>query len=103
MALVDAPVFCGTRVPVQTLLDHLDASDTIDDFLAGFLTVARQHVIAFLEDAKDRVPDRCILCLAQADVLDVNRLVTGLLQPIRQRRRQLGIDQELHLAGDMTA
>ena len=50
-----APVFCGTRVPVQTLLDHLEAGDTIDEFLAGFPTVTRQQVIAFLEDAKDRL------------------------------------------------
>lgn len=29
-------VFYGTRVPVQTLLDYIEASDTIDDFLEGF-------------------------------------------------------------------
>jgi uncharacterized protein (DUF433 family) len=43
------PVFPGTRVPVQTLLDYLEAGDTIDTFLAGFPTVTREHVIAFLE------------------------------------------------------
>jgi uncharacterized protein (DUF433 family) len=43
------PVFPGTRVPVQTLLDYLEAGDTIDDFLAGFPTVTRQRVVAFLE------------------------------------------------------
>jgi uncharacterized protein (DUF433 family) len=48
-------VFHGTRVPVQTLLDYLEAGETIDDFLEGFPSVARQHVIAFLEEAKDRV------------------------------------------------
>ncbi|TLY65991.1 MAG: DUF433 domain-containing protein [Gammaproteobacteria bacterium] len=41
------PVFPGTRVPVQTLLDYLEAGDTIDDFLAGFPTVTREHVVAF--------------------------------------------------------
>ena len=30
------PVFAGSRVPVQTLLDYLEAGDSIDDFLAGF-------------------------------------------------------------------
>jgi len=50
-----APVFAGTRVPVQTLLDYLEAGDTIDDFLEGFPSVTRQQVIAFLEDAKDRL------------------------------------------------
>jgi uncharacterized protein (DUF433 family) len=48
-------VFAGTRVPVQTLLDYLEAGETIDDFLAGFPTVARSQVIAFLEEAGHRV------------------------------------------------
>ena len=43
------PVFPGTRVPVQTLLDYLEAGETIDDFLAGFPTVTRERVVAFLE------------------------------------------------------
>jgi uncharacterized protein (DUF433 family) len=46
-----APVFPGTRVPVQTLLDYIEAGDSIDDFLAGFPTVSREHVVAFLERA----------------------------------------------------
>ncbi|HEY6833883.1 MAG TPA: DUF433 domain-containing protein [Pseudolabrys sp.] len=52
-----APVFAGTRVPVQTLLDYLEAGETINDFLAGFPSVKREHVIAFLEQAKDRLVD----------------------------------------------
>lgn len=43
------PVFPGTRVPTQTLLDYLEAGDTIDDFLEGFPSVTREQVIAFLE------------------------------------------------------
>jgi len=50
-----APVFCGTRVPVQTLLDYLEAGDTITEFLEGFPSVTRDQVIAFLEEAKDRL------------------------------------------------
>ena len=50
-----SPVFHGTRVPVQTLLDHLEAGESIDDFLAGFPSVARAQVIAFLEEAKTRI------------------------------------------------
>ena len=50
-----APVFPGTRVPVQTLLDYIEAGETIDDFLEGFPSVTRGQVIAFLEEAKDRV------------------------------------------------
>ena len=49
------PVFAGTRVPVQTLLDYLEAGDSIDDFLAGFPTVSRGQVIEFFEQAKDRL------------------------------------------------
>jgi len=49
------PVFAATRVPVQTLLDYLEAGETIDDFLAGFPTVSRQQVVAFLEHARDRL------------------------------------------------
>jgi uncharacterized protein (DUF433 family) len=46
-----APVFPGTRVPVQTLLDYLEAGDSINEFLAGFPGVSRQKVISFLERA----------------------------------------------------
>jgi uncharacterized protein (DUF433 family) len=42
---------------VQTLLDYLEAGETIDEFLAGFPSVKREQVIAFLEDAKDRLVD----------------------------------------------
>jgi len=50
-----APVFRDTRVPVQTLLDYLEAGETIDEFLVGFPSVKRAQVIAFLEEAKDRL------------------------------------------------
>ena len=49
------PVFPGTRVPVQTLLDYLEAGESINDFLAGFPSVSRAQIIGFLEEAKDRV------------------------------------------------
>ena len=45
----------GTRVPVLALLDYIEAGDTIDDFLEGFPSVTREQVIAFLEEAKDRL------------------------------------------------
>jgi len=53
--MAGTPVFAGTRVPVQTLLDYLEAGDSIDEFLAGFPSVKREQVIAFLEAAKDRL------------------------------------------------
>jgi uncharacterized protein (DUF433 family) len=53
--MAGSPVFQGTRVPVQMLLDYLEAGQSIDDFLAGFPSVARAQVIAFLEEAKTRI------------------------------------------------
>lgn len=49
------PVFTGTRVPIQTLLDYLEGGESIDDFLEGFPTVTREQVIAFLEEAKEQI------------------------------------------------
>ncbi|NJN91162.1 MAG: DUF433 domain-containing protein [Leptolyngbyaceae cyanobacterium SL_5_14] len=49
------PVFPGTRVPVQTLLDYLKAGESIDDFLDGFPTVTREQVIALLEEAEKQL------------------------------------------------
>ena len=49
------PVFAGTRVPIQTLLDYVEAGDSINDFLDGFPTVGREQVIGFLEEAKERM------------------------------------------------
>jgi uncharacterized protein (DUF433 family) len=49
------PVFAGTRVPVQTLMDYLKGGESIDDFLEGFPTVSREQVIAFLEEAEEQI------------------------------------------------
>lgn len=49
------PVFAGTRVPTQTLIDFLKAGDSIDDFLEGFPTVSREQVIEFLEEAEHQM------------------------------------------------
>jgi uncharacterized protein (DUF433 family) len=51
------PVFTGTRVPAQTLLDYLKAGESIDDFLDGFPTVTREQVIALLDEAGKQVID----------------------------------------------
>jgi uncharacterized protein (DUF433 family) len=55
--LSGTPVFRGTRVPVRILIEHIEAGDTLDDFLEGFPTVSRDLAIAFLEEAKDRAID----------------------------------------------
>lgn len=45
------PVFVGTRVPVQALIDFLEEGDTIDSFLDSFPTVTREQAVAFIEQA----------------------------------------------------
>jgi uncharacterized protein (DUF433 family) len=56
--LSGAPMFAGTRVPVQTLIDYLEGGETIDDFLTGFPTVRREQVVAFLEEATARMTSK---------------------------------------------
>ena len=53
--LGNTPVFAGTRVPVQNLIDCLEAGDSIDLFLYDFPTVEREQVIAVLEAAKQEM------------------------------------------------
>ena len=47
------PVFVGTRVPVQTLLDYLEEGSSLNEFLDHFPSVTRERAIAVLELAKD--------------------------------------------------
>lgn len=46
------PVFVGTRVPLQNLIDYLEGGESIEDFLDGFPSVKREQVIAVIEAAK---------------------------------------------------
>jgi uncharacterized protein (DUF433 family) len=46
------PVFAGTRVPIKTLFDHLEAGDSIEVFLDDFPSVSRELAIAVLEQAR---------------------------------------------------
>ena len=47
------PVFVGTRVPVKTLLDYLEAGERLDEFLDDFPSVTREQALAALELAKE--------------------------------------------------
>ena len=47
-----APVFAGTRVPVQTLVDYLEGGEPLDEFLDGFPPVTREQAIKVLELAR---------------------------------------------------
>lgn len=47
------PVFVGTRVPLKNLLDSLEASDSLDQFLADYPSVSREQALAALELARE--------------------------------------------------
>lgn len=49
------PVFVGTRVPLQALIDYLEGGHTLEQFLADFPTVRRDLAIAALERAKEHL------------------------------------------------
>ena len=49
------PVFAGTRVPARSLFDHLEAEDSIEQFLEGLPSVKREQVIALLEESRTHV------------------------------------------------
>ncbi len=50
------PVFVGTRVPVQTLIDYLKGGESLEDFLDGFPSVSRAQAEAFLQMALELIP-----------------------------------------------
>jgi uncharacterized protein (DUF433 family) len=47
------PVFVGTRVPVKSLYDYLEAGDSLDEFLESFPAVSREQAVAALELARE--------------------------------------------------
>jgi uncharacterized protein (DUF433 family) len=53
------PVFVGTRVPFQNLIDSLEGGESIEDFLDGFPSVKREQVIAVIEAGKHRMLESC--------------------------------------------
>ena len=56
--LSGTPVFAGTRVPFQALIDYLEAGQPLSEFLEDFPTVSREHAVAALEQAKDALLTR---------------------------------------------
>ncbi len=50
-----ALVFNGTRVPVEILIQHLAAGDSLEDFLEGFPSVSREQAVAYLEMTPEAV------------------------------------------------
>lgn len=52
------PVFVGTRVPFRNLIDYLERSHSVDEFLDSFPTVSRGQVLAALEAAHEAISER---------------------------------------------
>ena len=56
------PVFVGTRVPLQNLIDYLEGGESIEDFLDGFPSVKREQVITVIEPANSKYWNRFEPC-----------------------------------------
>jgi uncharacterized protein (DUF433 family) len=72
------PVFRGTRVPFKNLLDYLQGSHTLDEFLEEFPSVTRQAAIAALEHAKE-------LVIARHDETSHRRVLAGRVETASSR------------------
>jgi uncharacterized protein (DUF433 family) len=55
--LSGTPVFAGTRVPVQTIIDYLAGGHSLDEFLDDFPTVQREQALELLQQIKERLGD----------------------------------------------
>jgi uncharacterized protein (DUF433 family) len=55
-----APIFTGTRVPIQNLFDYLEGGEPLDEFLEDFPAVTREHATAVLKASKAAVILRAI-------------------------------------------
>lgn len=60
------PVFSGTRVPVETLFDHLEAGVSLDEFLEDFPTVTKEQAVSLLETANKLLTSKNIAQLYAA-------------------------------------
>ncbi len=63
--LSGTPVFTGTRVPVKTLFDYIEAGDAIREFLVDFPNVSQDHAIAVLNMARDAAIDAALRTAAE--------------------------------------
>ena len=88
------PVFTGTRVPVRSLFDHLEAGDSIEQFLEGFPSVKRQQVIALLEkrESMHSLRPRCAFSGRESRLAIASRFI-GPSGGIRSADR-MGRDRE---------
>lgn len=93
-------VFAGTRVPVKSLLDHLEGGDSIKDFLEGFPSVRRAQVMAVLEDMEDLAvvqSRRSETTIAHEEIVAMLKeaeadIAAGRLLSSEEVRRRLNLD-----------
>jgi uncharacterized protein (DUF433 family) len=96
--LSGTPVFAGTRVPVQTLLEHLEQGRSLDEFLHDFPTVTKEQAVAALEEAKDALisraqrPTRTAIDLLNSWIEEDSTLDGGL-DSWEQLKRELDRDR----------
>ena len=55
--LSGTPVFAGTRVPVDTIIDYLAGGHTLEEFLGDFPTVRREQALELLDQVKQKLAD----------------------------------------------
>jgi uncharacterized protein (DUF433 family) len=55
--LSGTPVFAGTRVPVQTIIDYVAGGHSLDEFLDDFPTVRREQALELLRQIKEQLGD----------------------------------------------
>jgi len=60
------PVFTGTRVPVETLFDHLEAGVSLDEFLEDFPTVSKEQAISLLDIASKLLTSKNVESIYEA-------------------------------------
>ena len=73
------PVFIGTRVPLQNLVDYLEGGESIDDFLDAFPTVKREQVVALISVAEKLVLASLLLVLPQAQGCGLSALIGSVV------------------------
>jgi uncharacterized protein (DUF433 family) len=96
--LSGTPVFAGTRVPVQTLLEYLERGQSLGEFLSDFPTVTQEQAIAALQEAKEallalaRRPAESVIDLLDSWLEEDSRLDGGL-ESWEQLKRNLDTDR----------
>lgn len=96
--LSGTPVFAGTRVPVQTLLEYLERGQSVAEFLADFPTVTQEQAVAALKEAKEALLARAQRPVHSAvDLLDSwleeDSRLEGGLESWEQLKRNLDSDR----------